>query len=303
MRPAIKSMTDEQLRQILLEGKGKMPRMKKFDEEKVRNLTLFLRDLAAGNPDTGVAATEAQRQLLPHVDSAFRGKCSACHAQDGTGRSSIGKSLKIPDLTSEIVQSQSDKQLAEVISKGKGKMPGYAKSFNSVQVNQFVSHIRAFAKSAGAKEPVENAKPCVPIPQPPPSVRTEVTALLESASSVPNSASSTAPKKPAEVERRKPAETKPSNVLAATTKPGSVRQTYIAKCSACHSSDGSGGGTIGRSMRIPSLLSPQVQGQSDEILAGAISNGVGKMPAYKRKYSAEQIRLLVAYIRELGTRH
>jgi len=53
-------------------------------------------------------------------------------------------------------------------------------------------------------------------------------------------------------------------------------------------------------MRIPSLTSPQVQGQSDEILAGVISNGVGKMPAYQRKYNLEQIGLLVVYIRELG---
>ncbi len=103
-----------------------------------------------------------------------------------------------------------------------------------------------------------------------------------------------------EREERKTAEPKLSNVQAATTTPRSGRQIYIAKCSACHSSDGSGAGTIGKSMRIPSLTSPQVQGQSDEILASVISNGVGKMPAYGKKYSPEQIQLLVAYIRELA---
>src|SRR5438067_11149182 len=49
IRPTIKNMTDEQLRQIILIGKGKMPPIKKFDDERVRSLTLFLRDLAAGN--------------------------------------------------------------------------------------------------------------------------------------------------------------------------------------------------------------------------------------------------------------
>ena len=45
---------------------------------------------------------------------------------------------------------------------------------------------------------------------------------------------------------------------------GSTHQLYVAKCAACHSVDGSGTGTIGRSMGIASLTSPQVQGRSDE---------------------------------------
>ncbi len=78
---------------------------------------------------------------------------------------------------------------------------------------------------------------------------------------------------------------------------------YIAKCSACHSSDGSGTGTIGKSMKIPSLISPQVQGKSDEALAEVISNGGGKMPAYGKKYGPQQIQLLIAYVRDLGKTH
>ena len=78
---------------------------------------------------------------------------------------------------------------------------------------------------------------------------------------------------------------------------------YVAKCSACHSSDGWGTGTIGKSMKIPNLASLQVQAKSDEALAEVISNGVGRMPAYKKKHSPQQIELLVAYIRELGKKH
>ncbi|MBZ5537833.1 MAG: cytochrome c [Acidobacteriia bacterium] len=79
-----------------------------------------------------------------------------------------------------------------------------------------------------------------------------------------------------------------------------VGASYIAKCSACHPRDGSGAGTIGRSMRIPSLSSPQVHAQSDEDPASVTSNGASKMPAYKKKYSSEDIQRLVAYIRELA---
>lgn len=300
IRPAIQGMTDEQLRRIILEGKGKMPPVKKFDDEKVRHLTLFLRDLVAGNPDTGRAVAEAQAQPLPNVQEVFRDKCSACHAQDGTGRTSIGKSLQISDLTSPAVRSRSAEDLAQVIRGGKGKMPGYAKRFNPAQIGQLVSYIQAFPTSGGARAPAESAKLPVSIAQPPPSLPAPITAQPEPASPAPNPARGTALKSLPEVAQRNTAEPTRSSVQTATAAPGSARQIYIAKCSACHSSDGSGTGTIGKRLRIPSLISPQVQGRSDEILAGVISNGAGKMPAYKKKYSPDQIQLLVAYIRELG---
>jgi mono/diheme cytochrome c family protein len=303
IRPSIKSMKDEQLRQIMLEGKGKMPPNKKFDDEKVRSLTLFLRDLAVGNPDAGQAVREAQAQPLPNVDQIFQNKCSACHAPDGTGRTTIGKSLKIPDLTSAVVQSQNDEELTVIISQGKGRMPGYAKAFNPVQVGQFVSHIRALTKSGDVRAPIEAAKSPEPPPKPAPSLPTQITAQPESTPLSPNSASTTISRKLPAAEDRKIAEAKETTAPTAAKAPKSGRQIYIAKCSACHSSDGSGTGTIGRSMRIPSLTLPEVQGQSDESMASVISNGVGKMPAYKKKYNPEQIQLLVVYIRELGKKH
>ncbi len=303
IRPAIKSMTDVQLRQIVLEGKGKMPPNRKFDDEKVRNLTLFLRDLAAGNPNAGRAVAEAQAQPLSHVEEVFRDKCSACHGQDGSGRTSIGKSLKIPDLTSAVVQTQNDEELTDVISTGKGRMPGYAKTFNPVQIGQFVRHIRTLTKRGRAEEPAESAKALVSTPQPSPLPPTQITAQPESPPPSPNLPPTTALKKSPTVGQGKAPEPKPNVAPTATKAPKSGRQIYFAKCSACHSSDGSGTGTIGRSYRIPSLTSPQVQGQSDESLARVINNGVGKMPAYKKRFSPEQIQLLVAYLRELGKKH
>jgi mono/diheme cytochrome c family protein len=302
MRPAIKSLTDQQLRQTILEGKGKMPPNKKLDDEKLRNLTLFLRDLAAGNPDTGRAVTEAQMQPLPDVGKVFQDKCSACHAQDGTGRTTIGKSLRISELTSAAVQSQSVEALAEVIRKGKGRMPGYAKTFNPMQVNQLVSYIRALT-GGSARPPVGSAKLPVSISQPPPSPPTPIMAQPAPAPSLSNPTGNTPPPSSPKEAEKKTAAPKPAAVPASKKAPKSGRQIYIAKCSACHSSDGSGSGTIGKSMRIPSLTSPQVQGQSDETLAEVISYGAGKMPAYKKKYSPEQIQLLVAYIHELGKKH
>jgi mono/diheme cytochrome c family protein len=299
IRPAIKSMTDEQLRQLILQGQGKMPANQKFDDDKIGSLTLFLRDLAAGNPDTGRAVAQTQAQPLVDVDKVYQAKCSACHALDGTGRTTIGKSLSIPDLTSAAVQNQSADELARIIATGKGRMPAYAKSFNPAQVGQFVSYIRAFTQRGSAKEPAKSPKTPASTPQAQPSLPDQMTAQPTAVSAAPNPAGNTAPKKNAEP--------KPATVWAATPRvmnaPGSGRPIYVSKCSACHSKDGSGTGTIGRSMQIPSLTSPQAQAQSDEHLGSAISNGIGKMPAYKKKYSPEEIQLLVAYIRELGNKH
>ena len=284
-------MTDEQLRQLMLEGKGKMPPNKKLDDEKIRNLTVFLRDLVAGNPETGRAVADAQAQPLPRVDTVFQDKCSACHGPDGTGRTTIGKSLKIPELTSAFVQGQTADQLARVISQGNGRMPAYANKFNPVQIGQLVSYIRTLTKNGSEKEPVKGEESHLSIPQP-------ATIAL-----APSPAANRAPPNASKEMKNKAPEPKPAAVPAVKKAPLIGQQLYIAKCFACHSSDGSGMSTVGKSMKIPSLTSQQVQEQSDEILADVISNGVGKMPAYRSRFSEEQIQLLVAYIRELGKKH
>ena len=69
---------------------------------------------------------------------------------------------------------------------------------------------------------------------------------------------------------------------------------YKAKCAACHGADGS------KSMMGAKPLSgAEVQGMSDADLNGAITNGKGKMPAYKGKLTDAQITELVSYIRTL----
>jgi mono/diheme cytochrome c family protein len=80
---------------------------------------------------------------------------------------------------------------------------------------------------------------------------------------------------------------------------GDGTATFKAKCVMCHGADGSGSTPVGKSMKIPDLRSAAVQGQSDGQLAAAIANGKGKMPAYNKSLSPEQIQQLVAFIRGL----
>jgi cytochrome c6 len=76
---------------------------------------------------------------------------------------------------------------------------------------------------------------------------------------------------------------------------------YKAKCSLCHSDDGSSSGPTGKQLGAKDLRSPEVQKLTDAQLADNIKNGVGKkMPAYKGKLTDAQITDLVGYIRGLA---
>lgn len=74
---------------------------------------------------------------------------------------------------------------------------------------------------------------------------------------------------------------------------------YKAKCASCHGPDGKGETAIGKSMKLRSFASADVQKTTDADLTKIISDGKGKMPAYKGKLSADEIKALVAYIRTL----
>jgi len=82
--------------------------------------------------------------------------------------------------------------------------------------------------------------------------------------------------------------------------PGAA-DTYKSKCAACHGPDGKGQTTIGKSMKVQDLSSAEVQKQSDADLQKIVTDGKGKMPAYKTKLSVADISSLVAYIRGLAT--
>lgn len=78
------------------------------------------------------------------AESTYKAKCAACHAADGSG-SSIGKKLGAHDFHSPEVQGMSDQQLADVIAKGKNKMPPY-KSLKPEEVKDLVAYVRGLGK-------------------------------------------------------------------------------------------------------------------------------------------------------------
>lgn len=75
--------------------------------------------------------------------------------------------------------------------------------------------------------------------------------------------------------------------------------TYKAKCASCHGADGSGNTPIGKKLAVRDLRSADVQKQSDAQLAGMISKGKLKMPAFGKSLGEEKVNQLVAFVRTL----
>lgn len=87
-------------------------------------------------------ASEAQGT----APATFKGKCAACHGADGKGATAVGKALGIHDLASADTQKMSDTDLAQIIAKGKDKMPAYGSSLKESEIKDLVQYIRAFGK-------------------------------------------------------------------------------------------------------------------------------------------------------------
>jgi cytochrome c6 len=73
----------------------------------------------------------------------FKAKCAPCHGPDGKGDTSMGKVLKVRDLSSAEVQKQTNAELTAVIENGKGKMPGYKGKLSGGDIKELVSYIRS----------------------------------------------------------------------------------------------------------------------------------------------------------------
>ena len=80
---------------------------------------------------------------------------------------------------------------------------------------------------------------------------------------------------------------------------GSGADIFKAKCAMCHGADGSASTGMGKSMGLKPLGSPEVQKMSDADLTALITNGKGKMPAYKGKLSDADISAVVKYVKTL----
>jgi mono/diheme cytochrome c family protein len=90
-----------------------------------------------------------------------------------------------------------------------------------------------------------------------------------------------------------------STFLVSSTVAQAPADIYKAKCAMCHGADGKAETPAGKAMKARDFHDPEVIKATDADLTVAITKGKNKMPAYATQYSADQIKGLVAYIRDM----
>jgi mono/diheme cytochrome c family protein len=77
----------------------------------------------------------------------YTSKCQTCHAADGMGNPGLGKALGVTwkALGSSDIQSMSDADLKEVITKGKGKMKPVS-GVAGADLDNVVAYVRTLKK-------------------------------------------------------------------------------------------------------------------------------------------------------------
>jgi cytochrome c6 len=75
--------------------------------------------------------------------------------------------------------------------------------------------------------------------------------------------------------------------------------TFKKNCVMCHGADGTGKTKMGLKLGSADLTSNDIQSLSDEALAQTLRNGKGKMPAFDKTLTPEEITSVIQYVRTL----
>lgn len=79
----------------------------------------------------------------------------------------------------------------------------------------------------------------------------------------------------------------------------SGQATYKAKCQSCHGAQGVPNAGIAKTMGVKPVMDASVKAHSAAEMIAITTNGKGKMPAFKGKLSAAQIKDSVDYFRTM----
>ena len=75
----------------------------------------------------------------------YKANCELCHGVDGSGNTGPGKAFHAQDLRSADTQKETDAQLTEAITNGRGKMPAFGAKLKPEDIQKLVAHIRSLA--------------------------------------------------------------------------------------------------------------------------------------------------------------
>jgi len=89
----------------------------------------------------GAIAVCSSSAAAQDAAATYKAKCAMCHGPDGKG----GK-MGTRDFASAEVKAETDAQLTDIITKGKGKMPAYDGKLKAEDIKGLVAYIRSLAK-------------------------------------------------------------------------------------------------------------------------------------------------------------
>ena len=94
----------------------------------------------------GVTAFSEPARSDDKSAALYKQKCASCHGADGKGDTPAGKATQVRSFADPEVGKMSDQELADVIEKGKGKMPKYGATMKPEDIKAMVAYIRTLAK-------------------------------------------------------------------------------------------------------------------------------------------------------------
>jgi len=89
----------------------------------------------------GLIAVSASPAFADDAAATYKAKCAMCHGPEGKG----GK-MGTRDFASPEVKAETDAQLTDIITKGKGKMPAYGGKLKDTEIKDVVTYVRGLAK-------------------------------------------------------------------------------------------------------------------------------------------------------------
>ena len=104
------------------------------------------------NPVKASPASIAEGKQLYGID------CAMCHGMQGDGKGDLAQEMKLTMHNwrdPAALRDFTDGELFQIISKGKGKMPGDEERMKPVQIWHMVNYIRSFAKKEFPPKPKE----------------------------------------------------------------------------------------------------------------------------------------------------
>ncbi len=102
---------------------------------------------APGQPKKTATRTGGTKPDLEQGQKLYLKACANCHGPDGSGRVMRKMLPSIGDHTSPALHARlKDEDIAHLIKKGKGKMPGFGEVFDPGQIEAIIAYTRSLKK-------------------------------------------------------------------------------------------------------------------------------------------------------------